>query len=69
MIDRLNEYKHKCKVLRQINSDKALLYKRINSILDFMTIFVSAFITFIGFSGNEKILSYILFLFPNCKLG
>ena len=41
MIDRLNEYKHKCKVLRQINSDKALLYKRINSILDFMTIFVS----------------------------
>ena len=69
MIDRLNEYKHKCKVLRQINSDKALLYKRINSILDFMTIFVSAFITFIGFSGNEKILSYILFLFPNCKLS
>ena len=64
MFERLNEYEHKCSVLKQIQSNKALMYKRINNIQNFLTVVISALITFIGFSGMENIRKYILMLFP-----
>ena len=62
MADRLNEYKDKCKVLKQIQSNKALVYKRLNVAQIFLTILVSAFLTFIGFSGFEKMQEYFQIL-------
>ena len=58
---RLAEYKHKCKVLKQIQSEKALFFKRVNNIQNVLTISISAFITFIGFSGKEKIVEFLSF--------
>lgn len=68
MTDRLLDYKNKCKVLKQIQSNKALFYRRVNSIQNFITVFVSGFITFIGFSGFEQIQSYIQLLFKNHEI-
>ncbi len=63
MLTRLNEYKEKIIVLKQIQSNKAKFYKKVNTIQNFLTVFVSAFLTFIGFSGIDKIKGYILMLF------
>lgn len=64
MIDRLLDYKNKCKVLRQIQSNKALFYRRANNVQNFITVCVSGFITFIGFSGFDRIAEYLK-LFTN----
>lgn len=69
MIDRLLDYRNKCKVLKQIQSNKALFYRRINNIQNFITVFVSGFITFIGFSGVEQIQKYFQLLFIDHKIG
>ncbi len=61
MNTRLVEYKNKCNVLKQIQSQKALFYRRINTIQNILTISISAFITFIGFSGKEKIVEFLQF--------
>lgn len=63
MFERLLDYKNKCCVLKQIQSNKALLFKRINTIQNLLTIIVSGAITFIGFSGFEEIYSYFKPLF------
>ena len=63
IIDRLHEYRHKCDVLKQINSNKSLHYKRINSVQAFLTVVVSGIITFFGFSGTSKIALYLTSLF------
>ncbi|AFA49868.1 nucleotidyltransferase family protein [Acetobacterium woodii] len=63
MRERLQNYKHKCNVLKQIQSNKALFNRRLNNIQNFITVFVSAFITFIGFSGVDKIKEYIELVF------
>lgn len=55
MLDRAYEYKHKCLILKQIQSNKALFYRRCNSFQHIITILISSFITFIGFSGMENI--------------
>lgn len=62
MNERIMEYRNKCKVLKQIQSNKALFYKRINNIQNVITVLVSGFITFIGFSGVESIKSFIQIL-------
>lgn len=69
MFERLNEYEHKCLVLKQIQSNKALMYKRINNVQNFLTVVISALITFIGFSGMENIKEYIHLLFPNVTIA
>lgn len=61
MIERLLDYRNKCKVLKQIQSNKALFYRRINNTQNFITVFVSGFITFIGFSGVDQIQKYLQF--------
>lgn len=63
MNQRLLDYKHKCTVIKQIQSKKALFYKRINTIQNVITISISAFITFLGFSGKETIFNYFFSLF------
>lgn len=68
MFERLNEYEHKCLVLKQIQSNKALMYRRVNYVQNFLTVVVSALITFIGFSGMDNIKEYILMLFPNVNV-
>lgn len=68
MFERLNEYEHKCLVLKQIQSNKALMFRRVNYIQNFLTVVVSALITFIGFSGIENIQGYIRMLFPNAEI-
>ena len=62
MYNRLNEYYHKCAVLKQIQSDKALFFRRVNNLQNFIAVIVSAFITFRGFSGAESIQQYIILL-------
>jgi uncharacterized membrane protein len=69
MFERLNDYKKKCKVLKQIQSNKALFYRRINNIQNFITVFVSAFITFIGFSGTGTIKEYLQILTNNQQIN
>lgn len=60
MTERLLDYKNKCKVLKQIQSNKALFFRRVNNIQNFITVLVSGFITFIGFSGLDEIKNYFL---------
>ena len=58
-MDRLFDYQRKCIVLKQIQSNKVSHYKALGNIQKFLTVFVSAFITFLGFSGTEKVSKYI----------
>ena len=58
-MERLLEYSNKCKILRQIQSNKANRYKSINTFQNVVTVVVSSFITFIGFSGTTQIHSYL----------
>jgi hypothetical protein len=63
MRDRLSDYSHKLKVLRQIQSNKAHRYATINGVHAIATVIVSSLLTFMGFSGTDKITSYVNFLF------
>lgn len=67
-MDRIFEYQHKCKILRQIQSNKAKRYSSINKAQNFATVAVSSLLTFIGFSGIDKIHSYVSLIFPVEKL-
>ncbi len=68
MIERLLEYKNKCTVLKQIQSIKALRYRRINWLQSILTVIVSGFITFIGFTGANSVYEYIRKLFPGSSI-
>lgn len=54
-MERINEYRHKAKVLRQIHSNKAKKYGLINNTQSVITVIVSSFITFIGFYGISNL--------------
>lgn len=69
MTDRLLSYKKKCEVLKQIQSNKALHYRRINNIQNFLTVFASSFITFIGFSGFDQIQTYAQLLLKTSEVN
>ena len=60
MVERLIEYRRKCKILKQIQSNKALANKNFSFAQSLITVFVSALLTFFGFSGLDKIKLYIL---------
>lgn len=55
---RIAAYAKKCRVLRQIQSNKAKRYRRINTAQNVATVTVSSFLTFIGLSGIQKIHTY-----------
>lgn len=59
MIDRLLGYSRKLHILRQIMSNKARIFGRINTATNIATVFVSSFLTFVGFAGEDKIASYV----------
>lgn len=50
-MERINDYRHKSKILRQIHSNKSKKYGLINNVQNVITVIVSSFITFIGFYG------------------
>jgi hypothetical protein len=64
VIERIQKYKHKLVVMRQIMSNKAKYYKRINNGMKLATVFVSSLLTFMGFTGNDRLTKY-LSLFTN----
>lgn len=59
MIEELNGYSYKLRVLRQIMSNKAKRYGRINVGVKIATVIVSSFLTFLGFAGVAKITTYV----------
>jgi hypothetical protein len=52
----LTEYRHNCKVIKQINSDKALYQRKVNAGLTFSTIFASIVLTLLGFMSRTAFL-------------
>jgi len=69
MVERLLKYRNKCKVLKQIHSNKAQHYRKVNFIQNLLTIVVSGFMTFIAFSGFDTIYDYLQSLFPGLSIG
>jgi hypothetical protein len=58
-LQRTKDYGHKCHILRQIQSNKARRFRRINAAQNIATVVVSSFLAFIGFSGIDKITTYL----------
>ena len=59
MFERLAEYRHKLRVLRQIMSNKARHYARVNNSANIARVVVSSFLTFMGFAGITKVYGWI----------
>ena len=59
MTDRVQKYKHKLVVMRQIMSNKAQRFRRINNAMKVATVIVSSLLTFMGFTGNDKLTKYL----------
>jgi len=67
-MDRIREYGHKCQVLRQIMSNKAGKYRKINAAQNISTVVLTSFLGFIGFSGTDKVQTYLNWFFVADKL-
>ncbi len=61
-MERIGEYGKKAKVLRQIMSNQARFYRKINAAQSISTVVVSSLLGFMGFSGVDKIQSYLSLL-------
>jgi uncharacterized protein len=59
MLDEIGDYSHKARILRQIQSNKARSYGRINTVHSVATVVVSALVTFLGFAGMAKLQTYL----------
>jgi len=59
MIGRLEEYRNKLEVLRQIMSNKVRTFSHINTAANMATVVVSSFLTFMGFAGLVKLHAWI----------
>src|SRR5688500_4778175 len=68
MIERLEEYHHKLLLMRQIMSNKANRFRRINTTANILLVVVSSLLTFIGFSGTAKILESVNWVVPSAQL-
>jgi uncharacterized protein len=66
-MDRIREYGHKCQVLRQIMSNKANRYRKINDIQNASTVVLTSFLGFIAFSGTDKVQTYLNWIFVTSK--
>ena len=60
-MQRIEEYRKKCEVMKQIESNRANIYRKINTIMNLITIVVSGSITFLGFCGFERVVSILSF--------
>lgn len=61
---RAETYLKKCDILKQIMSNKARSYRKINAWQNGLTVVVSSLLLFIGFSGLEKIATYVSWVYP-----
>ena len=61
---RIEEYLRKTVVLKKIMSNKARVYRRVNATQNTLTVVVTSLLLFIGFSGSEKIRTYISWVCP-----
>ena len=55
IVERLVEYNRISKILRQIDSNKSFKFKRLDERLSVLFIVITALLTFLGFTGIEKI--------------
>jgi hypothetical protein len=62
MMERMSEYHHKLLILRQIMSNKSGRYGLVNNAANIATVVVSSGLTFIGFSGTDKLHTYVNWL-------
>ncbi len=58
-MDRIIEYVYRAKILRQIMSNRAQNFRRINSAQSVLTVVLTSFLGFVAFSGSDKIKTYI----------
>src|SRR5258708_2910275 len=61
---RVEDYLSKSTILKQIMSNKARRYRNINAAQNIATVAVSSLLLFFGFSGLEKIRTYVSWIFP-----
>lgn len=64
---RIEDYLRKTLILKQIMSNKARRFRRINAWQNFATVAVSSLLLFFGFSGMEKVTMYVSWLYPTTK--
>lgn len=66
---RIEDYLKKSVILKQIMSNKARLYRKINAAQNIATVAVSSLLLFVGFSGLDKITKYISWAHPVTRDG
>lgn len=67
-MDRIREYGHKSKVLRQIMSNQARTYRSINAVQNATTVAITSFLGFMGFSGTDRMQTYLNWFMQADKL-
>jgi uncharacterized protein len=61
---RVEVYRHKSAILKQIMSNKARRYRRINAAQNITTVVASALLLFFGFSGLPKVQTWVSWVYP-----
>jgi|GEM_PF-110898 len=64
---RAQEYLRKTIILKQIMSNKARRYRRINAAQNITTVTVSSFLLFVGFYGIDKAATYLSRIYPTTR--
>ena len=63
-MSRVEDYLNKTILLKQIMSNKARAYRRVNATQNVATVVASSFLLFFGFSGIPKISKYVSWIYP-----
>jgi len=58
-MNRIVEYVYRAKVLRQIMSNRAQKFQRINGAQSLLTVVLTSFLAFVAFSGSDKTKTYV----------
>lgn len=67
-MEQIAEYGYKATVLRQIMSNKARKYRRLNNIQNGITVVLTSFLGFMGFTGMDKVQTYLSWFMAADKL-
>jgi uncharacterized protein len=62
-MDRIADYVYRAKVLRQIMSNRAQTFRRVNGAQSLLTVVLTSFLGFVAFSGSEKVKTYVNWFF------
>jgi len=68
-MDRIREYGYKALVLRQIMSNQSRKYAIVNATQNILTVVLTSFLGFLGFSGLDKIQTYLGWTSSDGKLN